>query len=314
MIERPFPRFNFSQFLSTGFSDLSQGEQLASPLALRKNRLRLALTILLGACCLAFLSSSASLVADGSEQAEGRRPEINQLLTLRPGHVGAFEAVELIGRLKSEASNAIPDIERMTISTNIVERLLGFYVLLEVRGASDKTLERAAADSSPRVRADVAEWLYLNGQFEEWDSFLSTNAASLSVADAESLYELLDNEPVRLELPAAMSILGMGRGLPNFVIEIFRRSGDAVAVARQQFHTSRTTQARNENLLSLLHQANPAGYVGLLEDIISTSEDDSPWLWQAVWQYGQIASGEKSVSFLSGLLDKKLTDFSPEAI
>jgi len=257
---------------------------------------------------LIFLLPFSSLRAFGGEAAEPQRKEIRQLLTLRPGQVSGTEAVALVVSLKADTSNAILEIEKLTASTNATERLLGFFLLLEIQGSSESILTRVADDGSPFVKAEIADWLYFKNRFPEWDSFLNKVIASLSTSTIEALFELLDSKPVRMELPAAMTILGLGRGLPYLTVEILRRSPDAVANARRQLQAPGVPLVRKENLLSLLHAANPMEYMRILEEIISASEDDSPLRWRAVWQYGQKGSGDTSVGFLSLLVDQHPQD------
>lgn len=236
------------------------------------------------------------------------RPEIKLLLVSRPGYVSVLQASDMVAKLKTDAVNALPEMETLSKSTNVVERLLGLYMLLEINGPSEGVLNRASADVSAYVQSEAAAWLYLNGRFNEWDAFLRENCSSKSRDDLEAIFALLDTTPIRLDLPAAVSLLGLGRGLPDYVIEVFRRNAESIAFARQQLDDARIPMMQKENVLALLHQANPPDYTGILQSIIASSDDDHPLRWQAVWNYSQTASDVESRDFLSIWLDQHPRD------
>jgi hypothetical protein len=236
------------------------------------------------------------------------RPEIKLLLTAKPGHVSKREATELMNKLKADAVNVQPELEALSRSTNLNERLLGLYALLQIHGPSEAILASASADASPSIHSETAAWLYANGKFNEWNAFLQENSSTMNAGKLEAAFSLLDSKPVRLELPAALALLNLGRGLPDYIAEIFRRNAEAVALAQQQIADESISSIRKENLLSLLHEANPQNYATILQDIIQASEVDSPLRWKALWNYSQTASGSRPAAFLSQWVDSHPDD------
>lgn len=233
---------------------------------------------------------------------------IEQLRTLRPGHVSAFEAESFVRFLKQQPTATQAELDALLLSTSEVDRVLAAFLILEVIGPSPEFLDRTASDPSPYVPAEAAAWLYSAGRFEEWNDYLNGSLAVMTADQLTAVMAKLDSRPVRLEVPAAMSLLGIGRRLEDYVTEIMRRSSVGVSVAQGQLASSTVPEIQKENLLKLLHDANPSEYNRILREIIAASQDDRPLRWQAVWNFGQTAADVDSLTFVSSWTQQHATD------
>jgi len=233
---------------------------------------------------------------------------IEQLLTLQAGQVSASEVAAILGQLKQQPTGLRAELNALVASTNEVDRVLASFLTLEVFGPSPEFLLRAAGDPSPHVMAEAAGWLYQNGRYPEWNEFLERTFAVMTADQFEAVMPRLDSRPIRLEVPAAMSLLGIGRGLEDYTIEMLRRNSIAVTVAKGQLLAATTPEIRKENLLKLLDAANPPEYTEVLRQIIATSQDDRPLRWQAVWNLGQTAVDAQALSFVSEWIQQHSAD------
>jgi hypothetical protein len=215
------------------------------------------------------------VLEQGTTATNESRRIILRLLNTPAGQVAGREPWEWVCRLKEMGVGAIPEIERLLGSTNAHERLLGFYLMLETQGPSEAVLARALADPSLQVTAQAAQWLYRNSKFEEWERITGQAAAAFNSVKLEKLLPLLDRNPLTLEVPAAMSILQLGRAFPDFLSEILRRNSEVAAAANGFVSDVSLSATQRENLLGMLASANVPGYVDTLKRLVAQSADTS---------------------------------------
>jgi len=214
--------------------------------------------------------------ADQTNQAASaarNAPEIvGELLRSQAGQVTGHQAWEALEQIKNQGTNALPAIRRLLAATNVAERLLGLVLALEIEGPSDALLSSALTDSSPFLAAQAAEWLFLNGRFPEWDRLMKEAVRVWGGAKIEQTFLLLDSKLPRPEMPAALSLLQLGRSLPRFLSELVSRDPAAPAAVGSGLMNGSASLARQEALVSILAEARPAGYAETLRLVIARGD------------------------------------------
>lgn len=142
------------------------------------------------------------------------------MLTLPPGQVTAAQAAEFVSQIRALGTDALPATRRLLETKSDMHRILGAYLLLETQGEIEEALRFAAEDQSPHVKAEVARWLFLERDFVRWDSFMRESANAITEHQIHEALVLLDQDPPRLDVPAAMSLLNLGRATPSFLSDL----------------------------------------------------------------------------------------------
>jgi hypothetical protein len=148
---------------------------------------------------------------------------ISSILQTPIGQLTAEESLLLIREfLDMEGARvAIGDLLSSPIET---ERVLGVYLKLALDGYSNETLSYAVGEDSPYVRAEIAEWLYRQGEFDQLQEYLSAISLRATDADLARLLESAQKNPTYLDVTPVMSRLGLGEGIDRYFQELLQHN------------------------------------------------------------------------------------------
>lgn len=242
--------------------------------------------------------AKTNTVTTADQSTERAKELTSELLYSKAGHITGKRAWDCLMELKALGGQAKPTIDGLVISTNANERLLGVFLTLEVLGPSNSVLDVAARDPAPVVPAEVSHWLYFNSRFDQRDGFLNQVAMQLSPPQKDSIFSVCDRVPVSVEVPAGLSILCIGRGLPLLLAEVVRRSPSLAADMKRHVLDPATPVTRRLSLLDVMRQSRPEGYADALTNLISQNAMRSPVRFQAARELGEIGADANTLAFL----------------
>ncbi|HNX52237.1 MAG TPA: hypothetical protein PKI68_00675, partial [Pontiellaceae bacterium] len=219
-----------------------------------------------------------------------------ELLFSEPGHISGKRAWDCLAELKALGESTREAINELSSSTNVNARLLGVFLTLEVFGPTNSVLEIAVHDPEPVIPAEVGQWLYLNNRFDQWDSFLNNYATNQQPSQMESLLGLCDRVPVSVEVPAGMSILTIGRGLPLLLQEMSRRSDLVAQEISCRILDPSVADNNRLSLFNVMQEARPAGFAAILTNLVSQSTQYSPLRFKAVWSLGETCDDKETLA------------------
>lgn len=147
---------------------------------------------------------------------------------------------------------------RLTASSQVAERMLGYYLQLEIDGPSESILGASAADSLS-IRQEVANWLWRSRHFEAWQSYTSQVLPAIAEEELRRLMRIRVHLSEAIEWPASFRTFGIGAVDPGFLIAAMRTAPAALALAGEVIESQAVASAAKTRMVDLLVQAWPAG-------------------------------------------------------
>lgn len=235
---------------------------------------------------------------------------IHDILILKHGQVTMRDATVLLGDLKRLAHMALPVLEKLLESHEEATAILGIFLYLELDGPSTRALELATNHPSPLVRAEAQRWLYLQQMFDPWSGLLSAIGQTVKEEDEiKVLLGYLDHDPPYLELPAVMSMFGLGRSIQHYLLWLTAANQKIASLLFAEVLNESRTEIRREHLVDILHTRPPTGYNDFLKAVISNREASNNLRWKAVKKYAETIANKDDIAFLEEL---QSTEQSPD--
>ena len=162
-------------------------------------------------------------------------------------------------------------VERLLASTSEQEAVFGVYLWLGKYGYIESSaLNIVDNATTPHVPAEIARWLLANNQIEDLDAFLILMASRIIPVEIYTLTGFYSKTPNRLDVPAFLSVLGVGSGYDVYYRELALRSPNltkATLDAVQDSHIDANTRLKFVDLLSYLNPNDiEAVYVSVVND------------------------------------------------
>lgn len=230
-----------------------------------------------------------------------RHPLVEKLLTTEAGFVNRVLAMEWVASLLSDPAACEAAISELVKSESETERILGHYLNYEKNGFSRRMADEIKADPSPYLKAETADWLYLDRHFEEREQFISAVIRNWTETEiTEVLSKLNDFEGILL-LPPAMRSLRLGEGLPQLITKALRDDRRVVEAAVRLAEERGMDEQGEIALLNVLRGSNPPGYENVLLVIISREKEYSHVRWKAIQDLAQMDYNVDGIRFLQNL-------------
>lgn len=208
------------------------------------------------------------------------------LLRARAGSFTPAEVAEAVAAFAQQTPEALAELDRLATSAEPVERILGLYLRLEIDGPSAALLSAAASDPSPWVAAQAAEWLYFHADFDRWRNYLTAVAQAWTPAKtAEVLDRFAANPGSSPEVPAGLTILQLGRALPDFVGALLNSAPPLQTDFADALLDPAIPPEARTALLDIFREARPPAYTALTEKLITAYGEDSPARFRAFTHY-----------------------------
>lgn len=161
------------------------------------------------------------------------------------------------------------------------------------------SMEASRRDGSPHIMALLAERLFLSEKFELWDRFVSEVASTITDDALFDLFTAVSQNPPKPELPAGLSLLGLGRRLEPFVEELLNRSEAAVKVARRIILDHGISETERVALFQRLNRAEASGQDKFIEEVIANEQVGQSVRWEALVRVANHASSAQWIGFLT---------------
>lgn len=161
------------------------------------------------------------------------------------------------------------------------------------------SMEASRRDGSPHIMALLAERLFLSEKFELWDRFVSEVASTITDDALFDLFAAVSQNPPKPELPAGLSLLGLGRRLEPFVEELLNRSEAAVKVARRIILDHGISETERVALFQRLNRAEASGQDKFIEEVIANEQVGQSVRWEALVRVANHASSAQWIGFLT---------------
>jgi len=218
-----------------------------------------------------YSSSSISTNADAAET--NRADEIVRIiLHTSPGRITTEQAHQLV--LEFVNSPQLSKVcAELIVSDSINSRLLAVYALLTANGLTDDLREMALSDPSPYIRAEIANWLFQNQKFDALRDLVREYAGAVDSSDATDLALHVATEPILEGRPVAVSRLGLGESLPQYLTLVAENSAVMVDAVTGILNDTKTPTRGKKLMLSALASVRPGNYINLLQKVFSSESD-----------------------------------------
>lgn len=228
-------------------------------------------------------TTAAGAILPVSQKSDTSDAAFLVLVSAPAGRVTPNDVERTRARLLDGSDESRHTLELELASPDSIRRLVAFRLLLERDGWSLNLSNQGAADPSAMLRAEASDWLYVTSRFQERTEFLA-RISPMSVADYQELKPAIQH--LRWAgLPAGADILGIGRGIDRYLIELFRASDTAFKLVTADLLSSELSPPSQSSLLRLLHVANRPSYESFLKSV-ATGTDDTPLRYEAIWLLG----------------------------
>lgn len=207
-------------------------------------------------------------------------------------------AHDLVSKMEFHQDELREMLPRLLSSHVIADRLMGYYLDLEIIGSSPDTLLAAGRDESPYVHAFVYYWLQANGTAAEADMFLKQRASSLNNEAIDRLVTIFDRMPPELsyrDVPDAVLILVSGINMSKYLSDLLKESSSLALQVGEQISNPKVSDDRVINFAEAALQSNLL--LGQILDLL-IRQGRSPYVRMQVLRmvYSQIAPGDLCVS------------------
>jgi hypothetical protein len=227
-----------------------------------------------------------------------RHPLVEKLLTTEAGFVNRVLAMELVASLLSDAATCEAAISQLVKSESEAERILGHYLNHEKSGFSERMASEIKDDPSPYLKAEIADWLYLDRHFEEREQFISDVTSDWADAEIAEVLLKLNEFDGMLLLPPAMRSLGLGEGLPELIAKALRDDQRVVEAAVRLVEERGMGEQGKIALLNVLETANPERYHVVLVALLSRENENSHVRWKAIQDLAHMEDNRAGTQFL----------------
>lgn len=240
------------------------------------------------------------------------------LLEQVPGQISSKEAYGYLDAFKHLAVADEAGLLAVLRSGSAPEASLAAMVAVEVFGLTAEGAATALAHPSAVPASELAERLYLKGRFEDWSAFVERAAAGLSESHRLELFEVACRGSGRPELPAGLSMLGLGRGTRSLTVEFLRRNPNGLESLKGFLLAEGKEGLNRAALLDVADEARPEGYLRTLRELVAELPPASSLRRQVVRKLGQTAGDAETLRFLTeftgNVPDDPLTSTLAEAL
>jgi len=202
----------------------------------------------------------------------------------------------------------LAEIARLAASGDAQERLLSLYLRLELDGPTPAILATAAADTSPWIASQAAEWLYFNSRFDLWRDYVQDVRVAWTQGKTDQIIaSLAANSTGSPELSAGLVILQLGRALPDLVGALLKAAPEIRSTLETALLDPTTASAARAALLDTFQETRPAGYISTLEKLIAARREDSPARFKAFIYYADVANAMAGQAWLDNVAASSTT-------
>jgi hypothetical protein len=224
------------------------------------------------------------------------------LLRARAGSFTPQDVTSAVAAFKARTPEALAEIARLAASGVAQERLLSLYLRLELDGPTPAILATAAADTSPWIASQAAEWLYFNSRFDLWRDYVQDVRVAWTQGKTDQIIaSLAANSTGSPELSAGLVILQLGRALPDLVGALLKAAPEIRSTLETALLDPTTAPAARAALLDTFQETRPAGYIYTLEKLIAARSEDSPARFKAFIYYADVADAITGQAWLDSV-------------
>ncbi len=177
---------------------------------------------------------------------------ISDLLNTKAGQFSNVTLTDSLNQIRSSKGKYKNLISNLRTSKELKHKLLGYYLELENSENNEKLLNEAISENLPLIALTIADWLFINQKFDQWENFVLNYSKQLSPIKFQKILSLIESSEITNSLPATFSYLNIGQSKIETISAIAQRFSSAGLTIAAIFKNPKTTAQHKDKLLPIL--------------------------------------------------------------